>query len=216
MKKNQLLIIFSLLIQFCFSQESDNYRKASISPTAYYVSTIFLNGDYNKTSYESLSSNSTGEFSIDFNIPIKQKLEIKTGIGYNQRYGNAFILNIEDVRVNEYFIRFPLLLTYISPVNKTGIYVSIGPYADLLVSQKFYFKDNSTKPTNFNDKKGFGSYYKIGMIIRTGFRFSINEKSFIDCGLLTSTDYKGLFINSNDNPSYDYTAYGVYISLGIF
>jgi hypothetical protein len=211
-----MLIVLTTLSYSLFSQETEKPRKISISPTAYYVSTTFLNGDYNGTSYESLSSNSTGEYTFDINIPIAKKLEIKTGLGFNQRFGEAYISNIENVRVNESFVRIPLLLTYILPINNSKVYLSLGPNADILASQKFYFKDNSLKPNDFDDSYGFGSYIKIGLIIRTGFRFTICDKLYFDCGLIANTDYKSLFINPNNNPSYDYGAYGLYISLGMY
>ncbi len=215
MKKIILLLFLTLMFNSVFSQEEEKQR-VSISPTAYYVSTIYINGDYDGNSYESLHSNSTVEFTFDYNIAIKQKLEIKTGLGFNSRYGEAYITNFDNVRVNEYFVRIPLLLTYILPVKDTRVYMSVGPYADILASQKFYFQDNTLKPNGFEDSYGFGSYTKVGLIIRTGFRFLINENLFFDWGLIANTDYKGLFINPNDNPNYDYSAYGVYISLGMF
>lgn len=211
MKKLIQIIIFSLISLISVSQEIE--RNVSISPTIY-LSTI-SKGNL----YESLESNSTGAFTFDINIPIKQKLELETGLGYNYRFGDAYLSNVNDVRVSEDFLRIPLNLNYFMPIKTDGsiqFYTGLGTYFDILVSMKYVFKDEISIPVNFTDMYGFGSYYKLGFMYKFGFKFLLTEKLFLDFGLDAGYDIKDLFINPDDNPTYNYTSYGFYLSLGMY
>jgi hypothetical protein len=211
MNKLILITIFGLISFISVSQEIE--RNVSVSSTLY-LSTI-SKGNL----YESLESNSTGAFTFDINIPIKQKLELKTGLGYNYKFGDAYLANVNNVRVSEDFLRIPLNLNYFFPATTNGspqFYTGLGAYLDILVSMKYQFKDERTMPINFTDSYGFGSYYKLGVMYKFGFKFSLTEKLFLDFGFDVGYDIKDLFINPDDNPSYYYTSYGFYFSLGMY
>ncbi|MDK2978036.1 MAG: outer membrane protein beta-barrel domain [Bacteroidales bacterium] len=218
MKKILFLILFIGIHLFVFSQEDTEKRKISSGCTVDLVATQFLNNSTNMDSYEKLNANTGADFTLDVRFPLKQRLEIKTGGGFNVRYGDAYLTNA-DVRVSEYFVRFPVILNYLSSNSNDkniGFYTGIGPYFDILASQKYYFKDQSMVPENFKKSYGFGSYYKSGIIMNIGLRFHFDKNIFFDFGIKSSFDINDLFINPSDNPSYDYSSYGVYLSLGVF
>ena len=221
MKRVFLVSLFLTGIFFnAFSQkDTTDKQKMTIAPTIYYVSTQYVDGDVRNVSYEQLNSNSTLEMVLGMNIPLNEKMEIKTGVGLNYKYGNAYLKNIEDVRIKETFARIPLTFNYNMQLNKKkniSYYLGLGSYLDVLTSQQFYFKDESTKPNEFKDSYSFGSYLKSGITMHFGFKFPINKKIFIDFGFKLDGDYKSLFINPNDNPEFDYSTFGIYLSMGSY
>jgi hypothetical protein len=220
MRITLLSLLFLGLFYTGFSQDTIEKRKISTGWSAEIMSCQYTNGR-NKVSYENLNSNTAGGCTFDINFPFKKKLEIKTGVGYNYKYGDANITGLNDVRVYEQFARIPLILNILSSNSneKSDIrfYSGIGPYIDILASQKFYFKDPTTIPTNFKESCGFGSYLKSGITMNFGLRFNINKmKGFIDFGIKGDFDYDKLFINPKDNPIYVYSSLGICFSLVVF
>ena len=220
MRITLLSLLFLGMVLTGLSQDTTEKRKISAGCSIDIMSSQYSNGS-NKDSYEKLNSNTAGGFTFEINLPLKQRLEIKTGIGYNYKYGDAYITNLNDVRVNEIFARIPLILNILSSnSNEKGdirFYSGIGSYIDILASQKFYFKDPTTIPTNFKESYGFGSYLKSGITMNIGLRFNINTiNGFIDFGIKGDFDFDELFINLNDNPVYDYSAFGIYLLMGMF
>jgi hypothetical protein len=217
------ITLFSLLFLGMFyagfSQDTIEKRKISAGCSYEIMSNQYFNG--RKVSYENLNSNTTSGYTFEINFPFKKRLEIKTGIGYNYKYGDANITGLNDVRVYEQFARIPLILNILSSnFNKKSdiqFYLGMGAYIDILASQKFYFKDPTTIPTNFKESYGFGSYLKSGITVNFGLRFNINKmKGFIDFGIKGDFDHEKLFINPRDNPIYGYSSLGICFSLVMF
>ena len=217
------ITLFSLLFLGMFytgfSQDTIEKRKISAGFSYEIMSCQYFNG--RKVSYENLNSNTASGYTYEINFPFKKKLEIKTGIGYNYKFGDANITGLNDVRVNEQFARIPLILNIlISNSNEKSdiqIYSGFGAYIDILASQKFYFKDPTTIPINFKESYGFGSYLKSGITVNFGLRFNINKmKDFIDFGIKGDFDNDKLFINPKDNPIYGYSSIGICFSLVMF
>ena len=184
MKRIILVSVFIASIFFNAYSQKDTTDKQKIvtAPTIYYVSTKYLDGNARNVSYKQLNSNSTLEMIVGMNIPLNDKMELRTGAGLNYKYGNAYLKNIEDVRVRETFARIPLTFNYNMQLNKKkniSYYLGLGSYLDVLTSQQFYFKDESTKPNEFKDSYSFGSYLKSGITMHFGFKFPINKKLFI-------------------------------------
>jgi len=203
-----------------FSQDTIEKRKISAGFSYEFMSSQYSMGR-NKVSYENLNSNTASGYTYEINFPFKKKLEIKTGIGYNYKFGDANITGLNDVRVNEQFARIPLILNIlISNSNEKSdiqIYSGFGAYIDILASQKFYFKDPTTIPINFKESYGFGSYLKSGITVNFGLRFNINKmKDFIDFGIKGDFDNDKLFINPKDNPIYGYSSLGICFALVMF
>ena len=203
-----------------FSQDTIEKRKISAGFSYEFMSSQYSMGR-NKVSYENLNSNTASGYTYEINFPLKKKLGIKTGIGYNYKYGDANVTGLYDVRVNEQFAHIPLILNFlISNSNEKSdiqIYSGIGTYIDILASQKFYFKDPTTIPINFKESYGFGSYLKSGITVNFGLRFNINKmKDFIDFGIKGDFDNDKLFINPKNNPIYGYSSLGICFSLVMF
>ena len=214
-----LSFLFLGMYYLGFSQEIE-HRKISAGFSYEIMSCQNINGR-NKVSYENLHSNTASGYTFEIKFPFKEKLEIKTGIGYNYKYGDANISGLNDVRVYEQFAHIPLLLNIlISNSNEKKdiqFYSGFGTYIDILGSQKFYFKDPTTIPTNFKESYRFGSYLKSGITVNFGLRFNINKmKDFIDFGIKGDFDNDKLFINPKDNPIYGYSSIGIYFSLVMF
>lgn len=216
MKKILFLSLCIIIFFSAFSQEKEEKRKITNSVSADYMSFQYMNSSSKLNSYEALNTNSAFDCTIDINFPVKEKSEISTGIGLNYRFGDTYLSNIDDVRVSEYFIRVPVSYKYFLfyNENKNMIpFLGLGAYLDVLGSQEYFFKDQTTIPNNFDDKNGFGSYLKPGLIANIGFRFQLQDQIALDFGMKGSWDINKLFINPDDINTYDYSAFGLYFSI---
>lgn len=199
-----------------FSQEKTKKRKITNGISSNFMSFQFMNSSNSKLNdYASTFTNSAVDGTIDINFPILKKSEITTGIGLNYRFGNAYIENIDDVRIIESFIRIPVKYKYIHSGEKKSIipFLSLGTYLDILGSQDYYFKNQTNIPNNFETSNGFGSYLKTGINLDIGFRFQTQTKMCFDLGMSYIWDIDDLFINPDNIKTYDYSAYGLYLAI---
>ncbi len=197
-----------------FSQEELNKRSIATSVSGDYMTFQLMNSSSQMDSYETLNTNTSFDCTIDINIPILKKSEFSTGIGINYRFGEAEKLNINDVRVSEYFLRVPVSFKYfLFDEGSLVPFIGIGAYLDVLAEQNYYFKDDLTIPVGFNESYGFGKYLKPGISTNIGFRFRLQDRIGLDFGMKGSFDIAELFINSENIDTYDYSAYGLYFSI---
>ena len=211
MKKLVFIILLISISDFSFSQDTTDYRTITNSVTGNYMAFQFMNSGQNET-YEALNTNSTIDGTIDINFPIFKQSEITTGIGWNYRFGDAY-LDTNDARVNESFLRIPLNYKYYLTTSENNLipFMGIGTYLDILCSQNYYFRDKEI-PENFETSHKFGSYYKIGISMNVGFRFLMSDFIDLEVGMNTNIDLHSLFINPKNISTYDYSAFGLYIS----
>jgi len=224
MKIMKRLIVLGIIIIIsfpAFSQDSLENKISeqigvSISPRAGFVASPALSLINAKESYEKLNTNVFSEFMFGINIGLNKKMEISTGIGYNYRFDETHILNTETAaRVREYFIRVPVRFHYYMELKENvDFYIGMGPYFDILASQKYYLKDQTATKDNFKNSYGLGSYVKTGFQMNGGVKFRLNETFFIDFGVKSDVDKKSLYINPNNNPTYEYSTFGFYFALG--
>ena len=214
MKKILFLSLCTVMFFSALSQEKTEKRKITNGVSGDYMSFQLMNSSNKLDSYEALNTNSTFDCIIDINFPIMKQSEISTGIGLIYRFGDVYLENIEDVRVNEYFIRIPVNYKFFldKEIKNLMPFFGIGAYLDVLGSQKYYFKDQTTIPNNFEDSYGFGSYLKPGITMNIGFRFYLQDQMSLDFGMKGSGDISKLFINPDDINTYDYSAFGLYFS----
>jgi len=214
MKKIIALGVFLVIYICAFSQEEIKKRSITNSVSGDYMTFQLMNSSSQMDSYEALNTNTTFDCTIDINIPILKKSEFSTGIGINYRFGDAYLSNVDNVRVSEFFLRIPVSYKFfLFNDGGSGPFMGIGAYLDILAEQKYYFKDDSTIPVGFNDSYGFGKYLKPGINATIGFRFLSEYRIGLDFGMKGSYDIAGLFINPEDIETYDYCAFGLYFSI---
>ena len=148
-------------------------------------------------------------FSVGF--PAKnRRLSYHMEIRISQKYGSVTLINDDHSKVSEYLIQLPFLIKqylvddekYVKP------YIAIGVYSELPLYQKLYLSDGIQVPTDFIDEYKM-SYLKFGVLGEWGTNFVVDENSSFSLGLRVALDFKDMYINSNNNPAYDYSVYSI-------
>lgn len=174
------------------------------------TSFMLLNGS-NQNLINSFESNSSFEMGFSVGFPAKNKrLSYHMEIRISQKYGSVTLINDDHSKVSEYLIQLPFLIKqylvddekYVKP------YIAIGVYSELPLYQKLYLSDGIQVPTDFIDEYKM-SYLKFGVLGEWGTNFVVDENSSFSLGLRVALDFKDMYINSNNNPAYDYSVYSI-------